>query len=615
MILQPSQDETNTVLQVIQESPHLFLDDIQQELSTSHGLMLSLLQIFSIFNSTAMPHKQLATEQANEQKSSKIAERKKKPVWFLRECRAEEEEKPPGPAVRKSTRRKITKQATPDLDWDPPETIISRPLSADPVESGMPADQSFAADIDIGADSDPITPPPVAKRSATKRAAPESINDSDSASEAEPKRKKKKKQEQEKEKEKARDPNRKLLIYIPQGGGGSGTKRKTLTHAVSFDDVLDIIYGIVGCTDVAVKPKLSYKLSNAVAKADAVSLYTEDDWEGCLEDVMAAEKTKKANTGISVRINVTEQYMSSLLAMKGKHGASKKKGKVQILDLEHAGSGDDDFDEGTGIMGTESKHFEQLQKMYSRCQMCGPEKACKINSSGTHQPLSHNQLRAWARSLVRNSSLKLSCQAKPRQAAETHGVTLQTPPKAQLFAMFFKTFGTASTAPAPVQPQSPFGAMPPYMGGNPYAFMAPWMQGMPPAFSGNPMAPTSAYGSSSHGASTSTSSSTLPSSSSHASTSALPSSDPHDMDAANPYPEIAAFIATLSLLHSRRNLAQYLDRFDELDFYNIDEISKLGTAEELTRLVGMTAGNAAFLLAQVKTKMRRVDRATRAVRA
>ncbi|KAJ7480734.1 hypothetical protein FB451DRAFT_152923 [Mycena latifolia] len=74
-------------LSVFIESPHLFLDDIQQELSTSHGLTLSLPQISSILNSTEMPHKQLATEEVNEQKSSKIAERKKKPVWFSRGSR------------------------------------------------------------------------------------------------------------------------------------------------------------------------------------------------------------------------------------------------------------------------------------------------------------------------------------------------------------------------------------------------------------------------------------------------------------------------------------------------------------------------------------------------
>ncbi|KAJ7457700.1 hypothetical protein FB451DRAFT_1372389 [Mycena latifolia] len=65
MSLQPSQDETNTVLRVIQESLHLFLDDIQQELSTSHGLTLSLPQISSILNSTEMAHKQLPNKRMN----------------------------------------------------------------------------------------------------------------------------------------------------------------------------------------------------------------------------------------------------------------------------------------------------------------------------------------------------------------------------------------------------------------------------------------------------------------------------------------------------------------------------------------------------------------------
>ncbi|KAJ7206581.1 hypothetical protein GGX14DRAFT_396966 [Mycena pura] len=53
-------------------------------------------------------------------------------------------------------------------------------------------------------------------------------------------------------------------------------------------------------------------------------------------------------------------YLQSLLAQKGKGtaGGSKKKGKLQILDLEHAGSDDDDFDDGPGVMVAEAKHLE-----------------------------------------------------------------------------------------------------------------------------------------------------------------------------------------------------------------------------------------------------------------
>ncbi|KAJ6565023.1 hypothetical protein DFH09DRAFT_1475651 [Mycena vulgaris] len=232
--------------------------------------------------------------------------------------------------------------------------------------------------------------------------------------------------------------------------------------------------------------------------------------------------------------------------------------------------------------------------MHSRCQRCGPTKPCKINASGTHHPLSNNQLRAWARSL----------------AAGTHGVTMQTPPKAALFATFFRNFDV----PAPVfTPQAPANPMGPYMTGNPFPFM-PW--GMPPSFTGpGQMTPAPVDTNSSH-ASSSSHLSALPSSSSHASTSSLPSvilsSDPPDMAAANPYAEISAFLTDLSFHHPRRNLPQYIPRFEDLDFYNIDEILKLGTAEELTRLVDISAGNAAFLLVQVKTEMKRVDRIIRA---
>ncbi|KAJ7662387.1 hypothetical protein B0H17DRAFT_1093638 [Mycena rosella] len=422
-----------------------------------------------------------------------------------------------------------------DMDWEPPETITSNPLS-NPVSAGS----------HVSIDSDPITPPPAAKHSGKRAAA--SINDSDSADEK-PAPKKKKNQ---KEPEAKPDPNRKLVVYIP--AGGDAIQRKNVTHTTSFEDLLDEIYEIVGCTDVSIKPKLSYKLSTASPKAAAISLSTETDWEGCLDEVTTVERNKKGNVSVSVHIIVSEQYLVSLLANKGKTLPSRKKqGKLQILDLEHAGSDDDDFDDGVGIMAKEAKHMEQLQKMYSHCQMCGPMKVCKISAAGGHQPLSNNHLRGWSRSL----------------AAETHGVTLQSPPKAAMFAMFFKNFGANGPAAPTVQPQSPFGAMNPLMGVNPFGFMAPWMQGVPPAFGGNTMTSALAYGT----PSTSVRTSTVPASSPRASGSSLSATLPSN------------------------------------------EISKLGTAAELIRLFGMSDGNASFLFAQVKLEMKRVDRIIRAARA
>jgi hypothetical protein len=82
----------------------------------------------------------------------------------------------------------------------------------------------------------------------------------------------------------------------------------------------------------------------------------------------------------------------------GKSGGRGK--KVQILDLDHAGS-DDDFDVGVGDMAEEAKCLEQLQNQYGHCQSCGPTKCCKITFAGTHHAMTNNQLRAWAKSLVR----------------------------------------------------------------------------------------------------------------------------------------------------------------------------------------------------------------------
>ncbi|KAJ7182125.1 hypothetical protein C8R46DRAFT_1314133 [Mycena filopes] len=411
-----------------------------------------------------------------------------------------------------------------------------------------------------------------------------------SYSDAVPKKKKAKQKQKQKE---TLDPRRKLVLYIPQALS-EGTQRENLRHSTPFASVLERIYETLGCVDLEIKPKLSYKLSNATAKSDTINLTSAADWEGCLEEVTEVERKKKGLL-VSVRIQVSEQYLLSLRALlgKGKGSGSSKAGKkggkkaMPLLDLEHAQDGEDDFDSGLGIMEKESEKLEQLQKHYGRCQMCGPTKACKITIAGEHHPLSNNQLRAWAHCL----------------AAETHGVTLQTPPHAKLFQMFFKSSGPAAPAPPSNQVMQ---SAPGYNGGpwnppnHPYGY--PYMGGpMPPLFT-LPMQPQ--FGG--NGQNIASTSSTRP---------ALASSDPPDMDAANPYPGIGDFITRLAIHHPQRNLTRYITAFDDLDFYHIDEVQKLKTPEELTRLIGISAGNASLLLDQVKAEMKRVDRNIRAAKA
>lgn len=278
-------------------------------------------------------------------------------------------------------------------------------------------------------------------------------------------------------------------------------------------------------------------------------------------------------------------------------GAKPKKGKLPMLDLEHAESGDDDFDDGLGIMDKEVKCLEQLQNHHGRCQRCGPSLSCKIDRAGNHHQLTNPQLRGWARSLVRLDFFIIAFVFTNLQAAGTHKVTLNNPPQDDLFGMFYKISATAPIA-APEHPTFP--GMGQYMG---YPFMPPWAMQGPPAggvFSGSPVTPSPAVSRPSHTSHASTS--TLP---------AFPSSDPPDMGARNPYTEIPEFIRQLHEYYPQRNLVHYIDRFGDLDFYNIDEIAKLGGPDNLVDLIGITHGNAQFLLEKIGAEMKRTDRAAR----
>ncbi|KAF8185362.1 hypothetical protein K438DRAFT_1766005 [Mycena galopus ATCC 62051] len=269
------------------------------------------------------------------------------------------------------------------------------------------------------------------------------------------------------------------------------TERITFTHATEYSEALAVIHETIGCTNVACKPVLTYKLSTAAKGVPQMSLGTEQDWQGCLEDVRQAEDAEKAVTVIPVMILVSDQYLSSLSAKRGKTepvGKGRNK-KAPMLDLDHAESGDDDFDDGLGTMDQEIKSMEQLDNQYGHCQACGPTKFCKIT------------------------------------ALRKNGVTLRTPPRdvagQNLFGMFFKSVPGEVAPPASGPPmQSLFsGMMPPQMMGMGMGYLyMPWGQSdMPPMPPITPVAPTVVPHSQDPGAS-------------HASTSVLPaitpSSDP-----------------------------------------------------------------------------------------
>ncbi|KAJ7089151.1 hypothetical protein C8R44DRAFT_892529 [Mycena epipterygia] len=247
----------------------------------------------------------------------------------------------------------------------PPEIVVPKPKTKQ--KRKQPAKRSV---ISLSGDSDDDTPPAKKPRkSATKEATKEAEQEDLGI--------------------------RKLILHIPRALE-VGNQCVEFMHATAFDEALDVIHET---------------LASAASKTPAMTLNSEKDWQGCLDDVRQAEWAKKAGTIIAVHIVVSEQYIASLMAKlgKGKAAAGKtgRKFKVQILDLDHAESGDDDFDEGLGGMEKETKCLE-LQKHYGHCQLCGPTKVCKITVAGTHHPMSNNQQRAWSQALVCNSFCPIS---------------------------------------------------------------------------------------------------------------------------------------------------------------------------------------------------------------
>lgn len=382
------------------------------------------------------------------------------------------------------------------------------------------------------------------------------------------------------------EPSKKVVLLIPNVSS-EGARRKTLSFDTDYDDALSVIYATIGCANVQKKPRLGYKFSSAAQKTQPIDLSSEDDWTGMLEDLRALQKKKKM--GISVNLSVgPEAYMASLRnhLKNGKAtqrseggwgggGTGRKKGKVLMMDL---GDNDDDEDDGNGMMEKENKAYGQLEKVLTKCQLCGPTKFCKINKVGEHVCLSFQQRRGWAVAL----------------ASGAHGVTLQNPPKSELFRDFSSHPLLSSKSAVSSPAVAPPGFMTPQAMGQPYMF--PWYMPPAPGYPGGyPPTPTPMYPPPhqqpqpppAHG---------------------IPSSDGFDDTYANPYPEINAFITKLSEKQPRRQLTKHIADFDVKDYYNIDQLAKITTDRLSGPEFGMTSGNAEFLLDAVRAEIKKIDR-------
>ncbi|KAL0058839.1 hypothetical protein AAF712_014466 [Marasmius tenuissimus] len=217
-----------------------------------------------------------------------------------------------------------------------------------------------------------------------------------------------------------------IVLKIPNTSGSN--ERRTVPSDVSFEELLEVVHGAIGCNDFKRKPELTYKLSSANAKDKPLNLQCEEDWEGWVEEVEEAAAKKKQGV-MSVNILVTEQYIKSLRTKlsqgKGQSTATNKKRKTAesepLLDMDK--TDDDSSSEdprSSGLLAKEAENLTKLHQNLSTCQMCGPEKFCKIDRNKIHVHLTHGQLRSWAMAL----------------ASGMHCVTVKTPPKSEDFMRF-----------------------------------------------------------------------------------------------------------------------------------------------------------------------------------
>jgi hypothetical protein len=276
---------------------------------------------------------------------------------------------------------------------------------------------------------------------------------------------------------------------------------------------------------------------------------------------------------------------------------------MALMDL-NGDSGDENEDDGT--MEREKQSLEQLERALSQCQLCGPGKYCKIGKTGEHVSLTTNQRRAWSVALVFIIPAHLRCEyifIIYFQANKTYLVTLTTPPKSDIFHMFFSSLsGSVSTTSTPATPtpgMAPAGMM------SPYNFMLPpWM--MP-----QPMMPPHTFGYSPTNSFYPPPRSPL---SGHRSRhrDEMPSSDPPDSHREideNPYPGITEFLRRLDEKHVQRGLSRHFNTFEGKDFYNIDELANI-SVERLSAIeFGLSAGNAQFFLDAIHKEMKQIDRA------
>jgi hypothetical protein len=100
--------------------------------------------------------------------------------------------------------------------------------------------------------------------------------------------------------------NNQLMLLLPEivllvpVAKSAAMQRITLMTDIPFSEAIDEIHKTIGCSAVPRKPELTYRLSTSAQKASPINLSNEDNWSGCLDDIIGLEKKKRANVSVNI---------------------------------------------------------------------------------------------------------------------------------------------------------------------------------------------------------------------------------------------------------------------------------------------------------------------------
>ncbi|KAL0574774.1 hypothetical protein V5O48_007185 [Marasmius crinis-equi] len=393
---------------------------------------------------------------------------------------------------------------------------------------------------------------------------------------------------------------KKLTFQVPTLGGFN--KRLLVPTDCDYEDVLDMIHEVVGCSEIQKKPQLEYKMGGPRTKADPVEFGSQHDWEILVKDSTGSKKVLP-NFYIQLfpsnYIDSLRQHLESVNKPSGKTKASstnlfvrsttgksknsKKKEKEELKLPLMKFDGSSNMDDGPDIKSNSAERvdddlddkevmravYKELRGHLAKCARCGKEESCKIDRNAQHVNPTHNQLWTWSSAIFHKQP----------------GVTLDTPPKTDMFSAFYpqtrdhicsrsnSSHASINSAPAPSTPVTNVRHM---------------MEAFTPLIT--------ALAGCQHASSVSP-----PSVPSRAAVAALSSSlvSPSTIV----HTELDVFLRNLHEHHPKRSLDLLIDRFTNNGFYSVYELSSLKPKDLTGSLYDMKLGNTPFLLQQAKDKV------------